>query len=246
MDQCQVVRCRQPAEIIYYGKDVCQKHWEMHCENKRRFDLRDVFRIKKVTVQRRSAMKKKGLKTLLKIGAVMAVLLMVCPMVLCGEAAPEIAIPSASEFMVAFKAGDWLTLAVYVFGTVFVLLSGAKRLDEWRRTQLTTANAITDEKERSRELLKVRLSEVAQGAVAEVYEEYYRGIKLATKNGELAAEEQAAAKKTARDMAVNKIVGLAKSEGLDVAKEFGLPYLKAAVEAAVGALKRRNAKPPAA
>jgi len=43
-DTCQCKRCRQWAEVYYYGYAICQKHWEKYCEGK--LDLKEYFQIK--------------------------------------------------------------------------------------------------------------------------------------------------------------------------------------------------------
>ena len=42
---CAVGRCRQWGVLIYHDKDVCEKHWDMHCDDERPFDLRDKWKI---------------------------------------------------------------------------------------------------------------------------------------------------------------------------------------------------------
>jgi hypothetical protein len=46
MEKCQVKHCRQYPVIGYYDKDVCQKHWSKHCNEKDNFDLKKEFDIK--------------------------------------------------------------------------------------------------------------------------------------------------------------------------------------------------------
>lgn len=43
-DLCQIPKCRQPADLIYLGKGVCQKHYDKHCEGK--INLKEIFGIK--------------------------------------------------------------------------------------------------------------------------------------------------------------------------------------------------------
>ena len=41
--KCQVPHCTSPADLGYMGRGVCQKHWEWHADDGKRFDLRQVF-----------------------------------------------------------------------------------------------------------------------------------------------------------------------------------------------------------
>lgn len=43
--RCDVKKCRREGYLIYYEKDICLHHWEMHCNEGSRFDLRRVFGI---------------------------------------------------------------------------------------------------------------------------------------------------------------------------------------------------------
>lgn len=40
---CDVPRCRQLAEYIYYRKDVCEKHWQQYCDEK--IELKEVLKV---------------------------------------------------------------------------------------------------------------------------------------------------------------------------------------------------------
>jgi hypothetical protein len=32
---CEVKHCKQKDVVVaFYGKDICQKHWDSHCEGK--------------------------------------------------------------------------------------------------------------------------------------------------------------------------------------------------------------------
>jgi len=42
---CEVKRCKLPADYIYQGHGVCQHHWESHCNDSKRFDLKREFKI---------------------------------------------------------------------------------------------------------------------------------------------------------------------------------------------------------
>lgn len=44
--KCEVTKgCKLPAEVIYLGYNVCEYHWEKHC-NDGSFSLKKVFKIK--------------------------------------------------------------------------------------------------------------------------------------------------------------------------------------------------------
>jgi hypothetical protein len=42
---CQVKRCRRPAVMDYYGFGVCDLHWSLDCDEKKRFNLKQQFNI---------------------------------------------------------------------------------------------------------------------------------------------------------------------------------------------------------
>ena len=46
IDRCEVLKCVDPVDIIYYGHDVCDKHWTKHCDETKKFDLKKTFKIK--------------------------------------------------------------------------------------------------------------------------------------------------------------------------------------------------------
>jgi hypothetical protein len=31
---CEVSRCRAELDVVFYGHEVCEKHWEAHCAGK--------------------------------------------------------------------------------------------------------------------------------------------------------------------------------------------------------------------
>lgn len=43
---CEIKHCRNQSSIIYYGKKVCEKHFDKHCRDDNGFDLRKEFKIK--------------------------------------------------------------------------------------------------------------------------------------------------------------------------------------------------------
>ena len=43
---CDVKYCKQKdLVVIYYGKEVCGKHWHEHCDEENKFDLKKEFGI---------------------------------------------------------------------------------------------------------------------------------------------------------------------------------------------------------
>ena len=42
--KCEIKRCRDEGILIYYGFEICQRHWSMACDNK--IDLKEYFKIK--------------------------------------------------------------------------------------------------------------------------------------------------------------------------------------------------------
>lgn len=43
--KCDVPGCQGKCEMIWLGKDICEKHWKSHCDERSRFDLKRVFGI---------------------------------------------------------------------------------------------------------------------------------------------------------------------------------------------------------
>jgi len=43
---CEVKSCRQVSDLVFYGKEVCAKHWDMHCNDSKRFNLKEHFNVK--------------------------------------------------------------------------------------------------------------------------------------------------------------------------------------------------------
>ena len=39
INTCEVKRCNRESELIYYKKEVCTHHWNLHCEGIR-FNLK--------------------------------------------------------------------------------------------------------------------------------------------------------------------------------------------------------------
>lgn len=44
-DRCQVKKCKRSSEVIYLGREVCDYHWEKHCDSEDRFNLKVCFNI---------------------------------------------------------------------------------------------------------------------------------------------------------------------------------------------------------
>jgi hypothetical protein len=40
---CELPRCRNEAELIFYGHKVCAAHWHKHCNNE--IDLKRFFEV---------------------------------------------------------------------------------------------------------------------------------------------------------------------------------------------------------
>ena len=45
MNKCDVPKCKSEVEITYYGHGVCQDCFKKHCDEKNKFDLKDIFKI---------------------------------------------------------------------------------------------------------------------------------------------------------------------------------------------------------
>jgi len=45
-DLCNCPNCKRPIEIIYKGFPTCEKHWNLHCEDK--INLNEIYNIKEV------------------------------------------------------------------------------------------------------------------------------------------------------------------------------------------------------
>ena len=37
---CEVKNCEDPGHLLYKGRKVCAKHWNKHCDETKRFDLK--------------------------------------------------------------------------------------------------------------------------------------------------------------------------------------------------------------
>jgi len=46
MSKCEVKRCRNESAYIYYRREVCEKHWCKHSNEKDKFNLKKEFDIK--------------------------------------------------------------------------------------------------------------------------------------------------------------------------------------------------------
>ena len=42
---CQITKCMNECELYYYGKGVCRKHWDEHCNKKKKFNLKEELKI---------------------------------------------------------------------------------------------------------------------------------------------------------------------------------------------------------
>ena len=44
---CKVKGCKQEdVEVTYYGRDICMKCWNKHCDERKTFNLKELFNIK--------------------------------------------------------------------------------------------------------------------------------------------------------------------------------------------------------
>ena len=44
-DKCAVPNCQQTPYLTYYGKGICRKCWDKHCDDKSRFNLKMKLKI---------------------------------------------------------------------------------------------------------------------------------------------------------------------------------------------------------
>jgi hypothetical protein len=84
-----------------------------------------------------------------------------------------------------------------------------------------------------KQLEKTELDELAEGVVAEVYQEFVRDIKAKSDDGKLTSEE----KKEAMDKAIAKFRELAKNSMWPAAKALAEPVLKSLLEKAINRMK---------
>jgi hypothetical protein len=45
MNKCDVPKCKNEVEITYYAHGVCKDCFRKHCDEKNKFDLKDIFKI---------------------------------------------------------------------------------------------------------------------------------------------------------------------------------------------------------
>ena len=76
--------------------------------------------------------------------------------------------------------------------------------------------------------------EVIEAAVLTVYQTYVKEKKAKAKDGKLTSAEAKHARSKALDIAIE----IAKTEGVDLAKQYGEKYLPVLIEKAVNAAKR--------
>ena len=155
---------------------------------------------------------------------------------------PEVIIPpmaATTEKVEAKKEGtDWIITVGAIIAALWTIFKGGDFLTKWRRVQALVVSTTTNEKQKKRALIKMRAAELMQGAVTEIYDEYVREAKKGKADGKLTNEERA----KARGMAINRAVKIAKDEGWELLKEFGLPHLKALAEQSVSWAKNKYAK----
>ena len=142
----------------------------------------------------------------------------------------------SQDLVVAVQSGDWVTVVLLVLGVVWTLLGVTRRIEQWRLSKLAAVETAQTQAERTRNALLARVSEMARGAVTEVYTEYVRARKAAAADGKLTPEE----KQEAQSAALEKLMAAGKEAGVDLAKEFGTPFLKSLLESAVSWAKARG------
>lgn len=42
---CEVGKCKRPPALGYYNYEVCQFHWDKHCDEDDKFDLKKALEI---------------------------------------------------------------------------------------------------------------------------------------------------------------------------------------------------------
>ena len=48
---CQIPNCKHESAIIFYSYRVCDKHWSLHCDPNKSFDLKEKLKIKEASPQ---------------------------------------------------------------------------------------------------------------------------------------------------------------------------------------------------
>lgn len=81
---------------------------------------------------------------------------------------------------------------------------------------------------------KSQIDEIVEAAVVEVYQNSVRGLKEASADGKLTADE----KKQVMDEAVDAAKRIAKEQGLPLLQELALPVIKSLIEKAVTKLSK--------
>ncbi len=76
--------------------------------------------------------------------------------------------------------------------------------------------------------------EALEAAVEATYREYVRGIKQGRADGKLTADEQ----RRARRMALDKAIGIARRDGIDLVRTLGAEYLDLWVDRLVNRRKK--------
>ena len=46
---CEVKNCRTEGYLLYFGNETCKKHWEKHCDESDKFDLKEEFDIVEIS-----------------------------------------------------------------------------------------------------------------------------------------------------------------------------------------------------
>ena len=142
------------------------------------------------------------------------------------------------EVVIAIQGGNYLVAGFLALGLIYAVLRGLdvfKGLGIYARNKEHSDLALEEQRKDS---IRARLIYWGRGAVAQVYQEYVRGIKEGSADGTLTQAE----KDTAVARAKAEIIRQAKEEGLDILKEVGPGVLAAVIEKAVTYMKGDSEK----
>jgi hypothetical protein len=147
--------------------------------------------------------------------------------------------------MEEFLNSAWVQILAYVVVFLWVVLGGSRWWARWRKDTREQLDSTQDRKERFYLYLRDRLEEWAEGAVTNVYHNYFKAQKKAHKaleaQGKLEPEDFGhyfVAKRTALQSATELVKRIAdRTEGVDVADHFSPEVIEAAIEKAIGRMK---------
>ncbi len=125
---------------------------------------------------------------------------------------------TASEFVIASSEAHWIWSALAGTGTAGAIFYALMRMI-WK-----LAKPYLDEWVAARKIEKLyAFAEVAVRSTAQTYSE---SCKAANKDGKLTEEEI----KEARSLAQSALIAIAKTQGIDIAKEYGLDVVNWLIE----------------